>query len=160
MLRLLLVVAVLLLSIPVSAQDDVLQDTTLFLTFVPNVQFAPVYVAMEKGYFAAEGQNVTIEHGDEPVGIDLMAAGELDFGIVGADQVIAARANDRPIVFIYEWFQTFPIGLVVTKESGIEAITDLVGRHVGVPGRFGATYTGLVALLVANGLTENDIIIH
>lgn len=160
MLRAFVVTALLLCVAPAAAQEAALQDTSLFITFVPNIQFSPVYVAMEKGYFAAEGLSVVIEHGDEPVGVDLIAAGEREFGLIGGEQVITARANHRPVVFVYEWFQKFPVGIVVTNESGIETVTDLAGRHVGIPGRFGASYSGLIALLNANDMSENDIIVE
>ncbi len=145
----------LLMVVPVSAQTFI--DQTLFLTFVPNVQFSPVYVALEKGYFADAGINLTIEHGDEPVGVDLIAAGQRQFGIIGGEQVIAARANERPVQFVYKWFHSYPIAIIATENSGIESIEDLRGRRVGVPGRFGATYSGLVAVLAANGMVEGDI---
>jgi NitT/TauT family transport system substrate-binding protein len=48
-------------------------------------------------------------------------------------------------------------GVVVPEGSGIEAVKDLAGKKVGIPGRFGASYNGLTALLAANGLTESDI---
>lgn len=155
--RLLILVCLLLVFVPASAQSEEPFETTFFLTFVPNVQFAPVYVAQEKGYFAAGNFDITIEHGDEPIGLDLIAAGQRQFGIVGADQVIAARANGRPAVFVYEWFQKLAVGVVVTNESGFETVEDLRGQRVGIPGRFGVSYTALNALLAANGMTEQDI---
>jgi NitT/TauT family transport system substrate-binding protein len=133
------------------------EPQTLFLTFVPNIQFAPFYVAAEKGYFAEEGIAIAFEHGDEPLGVDLVAAGARDFAIISGEQVIAARANDRPVVFVYEWFQQYPIGVAVTAESGIRSVEDLAGARVGIPGRFGASYSGLLALLSANGMREGDI---
>src|SRR5690349_24287566 len=42
-------------------------DQTIFLTFVPNIQFSPFYVAIEKGYFSAGGINAALQYGDEPV---------------------------------------------------------------------------------------------
>ena len=36
------------------AQDD-LQEQTLLMTFIPNIQFAPTYVAIEAGYFTDAG---------------------------------------------------------------------------------------------------------
>ncbi|MDX2163469.1 MAG: ABC transporter substrate-binding protein [bacterium] len=140
---------------PALAQENA--DQTLFLTFVPNIQFSPVYAGIENGYYAQNGINLIIEHGDEPVGVDLIAAGERQFGIVSGEQVIAARANGRPVVFVYEWFQKFPISVVATENSGIDTVADLAGQRVGLPGRFGATYSGLVALLAANGLAESDL---
>lgn len=139
-----------------SAQDEI-SDQTFFMTFIPNIQFSPVYVALEKGYFADAGINLTIEHGDEPVGVDLIAAGQRQFGIISGEQVLAARANGRPVVMVYEWFQQYPVGIAYPEDSGIESVSDLAGRNVGIPGRFGASYTGLIALLAANDMTESDI---
>lgn len=152
----LLLVALLLVG-GVAGAQPAMTDIQFFMTFIPNIQFSPVYVAQAKGYFEANGLNVTVEYGDEPVGVDLVAAGERQFGMFSGEQVIAARANERPVVFVYEWFQQFPIAIVTPVESGIETAADLAGRRVGVPGRFGATYAGLLALLAANDLSESDL---
>jgi NitT/TauT family transport system substrate-binding protein len=147
--------SVLLLASSVQAQDTV--KLTLFMTFVPNIQFAPVYVALEKYYFQDAGFDVEVEYGDETLGVDLVAANQRQFAVVSGEEVIKARANARPVVYIYEWYQKYPVGIVVAEGSGIESVKDLKGRKVGVPGRFGASYNGLTALLTANGLTESDI---
>jgi NitT/TauT family transport system substrate-binding protein len=139
------------------ARAQTLVDQTLFLTFIPNVQFAPFYVALEQGYFAQQGLDITIQHGDEPVGVDLVAANQLQFAIVGGEQVIAARANGRPVVFVYEWWQNYPVGVVAPVESGITIPQDLAGRRVGLPGFFGANYTGIQAILASVDLTERDL---
>lgn len=149
----LLALLLTLAAVPAAAQSTI--DQTFFLTFVPNIQFAPVYVAIEKGYFADAGINVTIEHGDENVGVDLIAAGERQFGLISGEEVIKARANGRPVVYVYEWFQQYPVGIVAPED--IESVKDLAGRKVGIPGRFGASYNGLVALLAANDMQESDI---
>jgi len=156
-LTLLLSLALLLTVSVTAAQDDDPQNVDFFLTFVPNVQFAPLYVAIENGYTAEQNIEITIEHGDENVGVDLIAAGRIPFGMISGEQVLLARANDRPVVFVYEWFQEYPVGIVVPDTSGITDITEIAGRDVGIPGRFGATYSGLTALLAAINLTEDDI---
>lgn len=155
--RLLIVMLVfsLLLSAGASAQSNT--PITLFLTFVPNIQFSPVYVGMEKGYFSGNGIGLAIEHGDEPVGVNLIAANQRQFGLISGEQIIAARANALPVISIYQWFQSYPVGIVYADGIGIETVNDLAGRAVGVPGRFGATYSGLTAILGANGMTEADI---
>lgn len=152
-----LAVVVLLLSAAGVQAQDAPRDLTLFLTYIPNIQFAPVYVAIEKGYFADAGLNVTVQHGDEPDGVNLIAANQLQFGIASGEQVIAARAQGRPVEFVYEWFQQYPVGVLVTDESGITAPADFAGRQIGIPGLFGASYTGVIALLAANDLTEQDV---
>lgn len=152
-----LMIVVLLLGVASVQAQDAPRDLTLFLTYIPNIQFAPVYVALEKGYFADAGLNVTIQHGDEPDGVNLIAANQLQFGVASGEQVIAARAQGRPVVFVYEWFQQYPVGVLVTDDSGIGVPADLEGRTIGIPGLFGASYTGVIALLAANGLTEQDV---
>ncbi len=152
-----LVVFVLMFAaVSVHAQGEPTK-VTFFLTFVPNVQFAPVYVALEHGDFEAANIDLTIEHGDETLGVDLIATNQRQFGLISAEEVIKARANERPVVQVYEWFQKYPVGIVASDVSGIESIKDLKGRKVGIPGRFGASYNGLTALLTANDMTESDI---
>lgn len=146
---------VLMLPVGLRAQDA--EPTTFFMTFVPNVQFAQMYVGLEKGYFADAGYNFTLEYGNEPDGLELIALGEREYGLIAGEQVILARANSRPVVSIYEWWQQYPIAIVTGADSGIETPADLAGQTVGVPGRFGASYAGLIAFLNANGLSESDI---
>ena len=152
-----LVIALLLLGVGGAGAQNATHDITFFLTYVPNVQFSPVYAAIEQGYFADAGINVTLQHGDEPDGVNLIAANQLQFGLASGEQVIAARAQGRPVEFAYEWFQQYPVGVVVTDDSGIKTPADLKGQKIGIPGLFGASYTGVIALLAANGLTERDV---
>jgi NitT/TauT family transport system substrate-binding protein len=142
--------------IPAAAQEP-LPDLTLFLGYIPNIQFAPVYMALERGYFAEAGVNVVLEYGDENLGVERLALDDLHFGLISGEQVILARNGGRPLVYVFEWYQQNPVGVIAPVSTGITTAADLVGRTVGVPGRFGASYTGLRALLAANGLTEDDI---
>jgi NitT/TauT family transport system substrate-binding protein len=155
--KLWVVLVALVLTLPVGLRAQDVEQTTFFMTFVPNVQFAQMYVGLEKGYFADAGYDLTLEYGNEPDGVELIALGERQFGLIAGEQVILARANDRPVVSVYEWWQQYPIVIVTSADSGIESPADIVGQTVGVPGRFGATYAGLIAFLSANGLTESDI---
>ena len=157
--KLWIVFAALMMALPigVAAQDTTAEPSTFFLTFVPNVQFSQMYVGIEKGYFADAGYDLSLVYGDEPDGVELIVLGEYDFGLIAGEQVILARANERPVVSVYEWWQQYPIVVVTSESSGIETPADLAGETVGVPGRFGASYSGLVAFLAANDLTESDI---
>lgn len=137
--------------------SDGATDITLFISFVPNVQFAPVYVAIENGYFAEEGLNITIEHGNEPDGLERIASGDLRFGLISGDQVILARGRGRPVVYVFEWYHNYPVGIVSPLEENITQPEDLAGRVVSIPGPFGASYIGLHALLNEGGLTEDDL---
>lgn len=148
-------------GIPAATAQEELPTLTLFMGFIPNIQFAPVYVAIENGYFAREaGVNIVLEYGDENLGAERIAAGELSFGVFSGEQVILARYGGRPLVYIYEWFQRYPVALAALESSGITQVSDLAGEPVGVTGRFGANYVALRALLAANDLTEEDILLE
>ncbi len=155
-LHLLFPLILLLTGVGVSAQDEG-EDLRFFLPFIPNIQFSPMYAAIANGYFSEVGLNVTLEYGDENVAVDLIAADELKFGMISGEQVILARAGGRPVVYVYEWYQQYPIGLVVTDTSEIKSLDDLAGQRIGIPGLFGASYSGIIALLGAQGLTESDV---
>lgn len=143
---------------PAHAQtDNALEDLTFALTFIPNIQFSPLYVAVAQGHFADAGLNINIEYGDENILVDLIAADQLYFATISGEQVIMARAGGRPVVYVYEWFQEFPVGIVIPDTTPATSVDDLRGRRVGIPGRFGASYSGLIALLAAYGMTEQDI---
>lgn len=131
---------------------------TLFMGYIPSVQFAPVYVAAERGYFAEEGIDIQFENNfDESSGVERIANNDLQFGLISGEQVVLARANERPIVYVFEWFHRFPVGIVSPADSNITEPDDLVGKVVGVPGTYGASYMGLRALLAAADLTEGDL---
>lgn len=151
---LILLLFLLMVSGATSAQDD-LEEVDFFLTFVPNIQFSPVYAA--NPYMEDAGYTLTIQHGDEPVGVDLIASDNVPFGMISGEQVVMARAAERPVVFVYEWFQSFPVALVIPDTIEADSVEAISGLTVGVPGRFGASYSGITALLAANDLTEDDI---
>ncbi|MCU0500127.1 MAG: ABC transporter substrate-binding protein [Anaerolineae bacterium] len=156
-----LVVFVLLIAgMSVGAQNadtPELREVQFFLSYIPNIQFSPIYLAIEKGYFAEEGIDLILEHGDENIGVEQIAVGTIPFGMISGEQVILARANARPVVFTYQWFQAYPIAVVIPNTTDATTIAELSGLNVGVPGRFGANYSGLTAILNANGMTEADI---
>lgn len=125
--------------------------------FVPNVQFAPFYVAQAKGFFAEEGLDVALEHGFENDFVALTAQGERQFAVASGDQVILARAQGLPVIYVMKWYQRFPVAVMALTETGIDAPAELSGHSVGIPGLFGASYVAWEALVYAAGLDDSDV---
>ena len=136
---------------------ETLRTIRLPMGYVADPQYAPLYVAVERGYFAEEGLALEFDYSFETDGIALVGAGELPFALASGEQAVLARAEGLPVVFVMQWWQQYPIAVVSKASAGIAAPADLAGRNVGVPGFFGASYVGLVGLLFANDMTLDDI---
>lgn len=154
---LLLLLAALLAACSAQPGAEDLQRIRLPMGYIADPQYAPLYVAVERGYFAEEGLELEFDYSFETDGIALVGAGELPLAIVSGEQAILARAQGLPVVYVMEWFERYPVALVSKAETGVTEPADLVNRTVGVPGFFGASYVGLVGLLSANSLTLDDI---
>jgi NitT/TauT family transport system substrate-binding protein len=118
-------------------------------------------VALNKGYFTDEGLDVTLKHGIVPDMIKLLGLGDegVNFAVASGDEIIPARLNDIPVKYVMTWYRQYPVAAasIVGKGPTLKSPADLKGKIVGVPGPYGSTYTGLLALLKAGGLTLDDI---
>jgi NitT/TauT family transport system substrate-binding protein len=132
------------------------QEVRLLLPFRPDVQFAPFYVAVERGYFADEDLDVYFEHLPENEAVTIVGAGEAPFAVVSGEQVLLARAQNIPIVYVLAWWQDYPVAVAYPVESDIDSIDDLVGKKIGIPGLYGASYIGFRAMISSAGILESD----
>ena len=141
-----------------SSGSGSLAHLTVGLTYIPDIQFAPFYVAAAKGYYKDAGLDVSFHHGIETDEFALLAAGKEDAIFAGGDEVLEARAHGGlALVDVATIYQKYPVSLIVPANSPIQTAADLRGHTIGVPGPYGATYTGLLALLHSAGLETSDV---
>jgi NitT/TauT family transport system substrate-binding protein len=120
--------------------------------YLPSVQYAPFYVADARGYFAEEGLALEFDYAFETDGVKLVGANELPFSLASGEQILLARQQGLPVVYVFGWWQDYPVAIAAAASSGIEKPADLVGRTVGIPMLGGASYVGYAAMMAANGL--------
>ena len=117
-----------LLSQPVHAAEKV----TFLLDWIPAGDSATVYVAVQKGLFAAEGLDVTVQsgRGSSDV-ITKLATGTADMATGGLAALLQAKAESNvPVTAVYSIYTAQPDAIFTTEGSGIDSLKDLVGKKV------------------------------
>lgn len=137
--------------------SEELTKIRLPMGYIPNIQYAPLYVAVEKGYFREAGIDLEFDYKFETDGVKLVGAGELPFSLVSGEQVLLARAQGLPVRYVAAWYQQYPVSVVAKSDQGILIPQDLKGRKIGLPGLFGANYVGLLAMLYEAEMSEKDV---
>jgi NitT/TauT family transport system substrate-binding protein len=120
------------LATPVPAAAESLTKASLRLKWLPQAQFAGFYVALAKGYYKAEGIDLTINPGGPNLLTEnLVATGADTFGLSGGtDSVFAARDKGLPIVCIGVAHQLTPFVFVARKDGPVKTLQDFKGKTV------------------------------
>ncbi len=139
------------------------QTVRVGLGYLPDVQFAPFYAALERGFYESEGLSAEFQHGFASELYPLLAQGKLDFVVGDAEDVVTLRAQDPErtrFVYVMALFQRVPNAIFSLAEENITQPADLAGKTVGLPGLFGSSYTSFQAALQAAGLRESDVTVE
>jgi NitT/TauT family transport system substrate-binding protein len=123
---------------------------------------APFFVAIDRGYFKAEGLDVSIDPGAsvaEP--ITRIASGSYEMGAGDINALIKARdANPQTAVkAIFIVYDKPPYAVVARKNRGITEPKDLEGKKLGAPGTEGA-FLYWPIFVQANGINAAKVTIE
>jgi len=133
-----------------SAQDKALQTLQLAIGYIPHVQFTPLYVGIDKGFYREEGIDLKLNFGFEYDIFSLLAASRIDVGLTDSDQLILAGAKNLGLQAIFQYYQKYPIAIIARAD--ITNPADLRGKRIGTPDLSGASWIGLQIFLHRYGL--------
>lgn len=134
---------------------------TIGLTYIPNVQFSPFYVATKQGMFEAEKVRVELRHhGQQEEVFGALLRGKEQVVFASADEAMVAASTKKGIrgqslATFATAYQTYPIEVL-----GLEPAADLSalkGATLGIPGHYGSSYYAALAAIHRAGLTERDV---
>ena len=126
--------AVLLLVCALALTGCSRNDGTIrvLLDWTPNTNHTGLFVALEKGWFAQEGLNVTITQPPEDNALVLLASGRAEFAISFQEWLGPAIARERdalPVTTVAAIISHNTSGIMTLRESGIQRPADLSGRQ-------------------------------
>ena len=141
------------------------QPEALKVGYLPVVIYAPLFVGVDRGYFAAEGLNVELiplpaGGGDS---IIQLAAGNFDLAITGAGaplwnaakqglafKIVAPLHTERPPL-------STPLVISAKRTEEIKTVADLKGKKVAVNNTGSAIEYWVYAAITKAGLSMDDI---
>ncbi len=149
------VATVVLSAAPANAQTE--------LKFALDWKFegpsAPYFVAIDKGYYKAEGLNVTVDSGPGSVaGIARVAAGTYPIGFFDVNSLARFRDQnpDKDVKAVLMVYDKPPFAIVSLTKSGINKPKDLEGKTLGAPAPDGA-YAQWAAFTKENGVDASKV---
>jgi len=123
----LLALVALLVGCSKPADPGAAARTKLALNWVPEPEFGGFYAARDGGAYRKAGLDVEIQGGGAGVPVvQMVAAGQVDFGVAGADEVLTARARGADVIPIFAVYQTSPQGIMVHASRGAKSIPDVL----------------------------------
>ena len=133
------------------------EKVTLKLNWVPGGDHCFYYVAKAKGYFKANGLEVSIErgHGSGDT-VKRVELGTVDVGLADTGTLAVARSKGAKVKVIAMIYSNSPNGIKTRKDTGIKGPKDLIGRTVGVPAG-DAQRVLWPALAAANGVDMDKV---
>ena len=130
---------------------------TVGLGYIPSVQFAAFYRADQAGYYAAEGLQVTFQNEIDANLVPKVGAGTVDLGLSDGTSVIPAVSQGIPIKYLATVYGRFPSIVFAKASSGITDASGLVGKKLGIPGKYGSSWIMLQALMASKQHTVADL---
>lgn len=152
-----LAAAIMFFAVSAPGMAQSLEKIEFMTDWAPHGFQAPIYLAVQKGWFKEAGLDVNIKDGrGSGATINLVGAGQADIGIANLSAVAIARSKGVPVKAIGTLLRKNTNGLIMKKGAGIRSPQDLRGKTV----LYGTTTNEANALdgyLATAGMTRNDV---
>lgn len=158
MKRMLLILSIMMLFIASCSKKE--EKITIILDYTPNTNHTGLYVALDKGYFSAEGVDVEIIQPGDSYAVDkLVASGKYEFGVSFQETVTRARANGSDIVSVAALLQHNTSCFVSLAKDSIITPADFLGKKYG---SWGDPMEAEIikSLMIKEGVDHEDITIE
>lgn len=133
---------------------------TVQLSWFHGVEYAGFYAAAEKGYYADENLEVTLNAGGPDINpLDEVHNGKSQFGVGQGDSLIVARENGQNFVAVATIFRVNPVAITSLKKDNIQKPGDLAGKTVGTYSLDLSNYSDLMflAFMSRTGLQKDSM---
>ena len=108
---------------------------TVMLDWFPNADHAPLYSALDAGYFRAAGLDVKpVVPSESAEPLKLLAAGKVEMAISYEPELLLARDEGLKLVSIGALVQRPLTSIIALPSSHIKNVADLAGKTVGTAG--------------------------
>jgi NitT/TauT family transport system substrate-binding protein len=126
-------IVMVMLTVGLAFSAQAAEKVTIQLKWVTQAQFAGYFVAQDKGYYQAEGLEVTIKPGRPDIAPpQVIAGGGADVIIDWMPAALASREKGVALVNIAQIFKKSGMMLTCRKDSGIKSPADFRGKTLGV----------------------------
>jgi NitT/TauT family transport system substrate-binding protein len=107
-------------------------DVRLALDWLPNANHIPLYVGVEKGFFAKRGIDLkVIKIQDPSETLPLVVANQVEIGLYYMPDIIRANKKGAQLKPLAILFKQSLNGLIYRTQEGITSPRDFTGRNVG-----------------------------
>lgn len=97
----------------------------LALNWKPEPEFGGLYEAQRSGAFARRELALEITGGPGAPVVQMVASGQVAYGIAAADEVLVARDRGTDVVAVFATYQTNPQGIMVHASRGVDSLDAL-----------------------------------
>jgi NitT/TauT family transport system substrate-binding protein len=106
----------------------------LALDWIPGGNHAPLYYALDQGWYKAAGVTLTIENGKgSGASAQAVGFGKNPVGVADLGTALVAIGKGAKLVAVMAIYENAPFSIYWLNSSGIRSVKDLAGRSIGNP---------------------------